>query len=571
MRKIAAKLARAFHWLIHCMPELLLALFLLAIALLAALVVREAVTQVGAMWADPKKYWAALLGEPWMVGAVAVCLAGTAAVAVLVWRNWTLLWAVARKMIVEALHRKVVLALLAFFVVLTLSLPFLLKTEGTITSQVQIVLLYSLVLAMVLLSLVAIFVSAASICSEIEKKQVQITDTKPLRRWHFVAGKWLGTVVMCSGILAAMSAAAYALVMYLAREPDYSQMSPEEAAKAQYYHGKLWDEILVARDWKDGLLPDGVSAAAIEKLVDEAVAELEKQGEFPSSPSARKRARENIRNKFVGKCLSVRPGGYVAWTFRGLEPRQDGTIYVRFKALGDTPRRRLIGRWVVGRKQKVPVPDKPDQFTEQVVRVGEVPCPPDGWPAARRLEIEIPAHVVGDDGSLHLMYENHDNRGFVQFSNKLPISVLQRRGGFFGNYYRSVAVIMCHVMLLAALGLMAGSLFSFPVASLTVVFFALVGLMGPWLMQFTEGSLWGEYTFWQDMVHTIVQHVWRVFLAVVPHFGAFNPLGNLTDGKMVTWNMVFGAGAVMVFLKGGLALAVGVYFYSRRELARVIV
>ena len=64
---------------------------------------------------------------------------------------------------------------------LMLSLPFILKTEGSLKSQTQLTLFYALVLGLTLLSVLAIFVSAASICSEVEQKHIQVTDTKPLK------------------------------------------------------------------------------------------------------------------------------------------------------------------------------------------------------------------------------------------------------------------------------------------------------------------------------------------------------------------------------------------------------
>jgi hypothetical protein len=57
----------------------------------------------------------------------------------------------------------------------------------------------------------------------------------------------------------------------------------------------------------------------------------------------------------------------------------------------------------------------------------------------------------------------------------------------------------------------------------------------------------------------------------MPNFGSFNPLGRLVNGKMVEMNQVVAAGAVLFYVRAGIALLVGMYFYTRRELARAIV
>ena len=150
------------RWFIHRLPEVLLVCFLLSLLPLVVFVAEEAVAQAASAWKFPGEYFQSVVDDPVPALAVVTCVLGTALLVFVLWRDWGLIWAVARKMIVEGLHRKVVLVLLVFFVLLILSLPFLLKTEGSVKSQVQIVLLYSLIVAMVLLSLVAIFVSAAS-------------------------------------------------------------------------------------------------------------------------------------------------------------------------------------------------------------------------------------------------------------------------------------------------------------------------------------------------------------------------------------------------------------------------
>jgi hypothetical protein len=173
---------------------------------------------------------------------------------------------------------------------------------------------------------------------------------------------------------------------------------------------------------------------------------------------------------------------------------------------------------------------------------------------------------------LHLVFRNlHTVREATTFRRGEKTVALQQTDGFLPNYYRAVLILLCHIALLAALGLMAGSVLSFPVASLTVVFFFIVGLIGPWFITFLEPEWHVEY----GPVEEVVKAVWRTALKgvmqVCPHFGQYNPLGSLTDGRLVSWPLVATAGAVMFYVKSAAALALGMYLYARRELARVIV
>ncbi len=95
--------------------------------------------------------------------------------------------------------------------------------------------------------------------------------------------------------------------------------------------------------------------------------------------------------------------------------------------------------------------------------------------------------------------------------------------------------------------------------------------MASWFRgEFVEPNIYARLTpatIWLD-------RVWRGFagaiIALMPNFGEFSPLGRLVNGELVGMDRVAQAGAVLVVLKGGVALAVGMYFYARRELARII-
>ena len=557
-------LLNAWRWSIRRLPEAMLVLLVLALLPGLVLVVLEVRAVAARFISGPSTLWRATVQDPWPAAGFLVCLVGVGLATFLLWRNWPFVWATGRKLIVEALHRKIVLVLLVFFVVMMLLLPFVLKTEGSQMSRVQLVLLYSLVLAMVLLSLVAIFLSAASICSEIESKQVHITDTKPMRRWQFLLGKWFGTVVLCSSVMFVMTAAVGGVVLYLARPPKVAHLQPREAAAILDNHRRLWEQVLVARREFLPVLPPDLDAKVAREIE-----EQQETGTWPKEPMMRRRRTRDLRKALIAERWTVPLGRARGWEFRGLRPDQEGNLQVRFKAFSTRPNAALRGRWLV--LQRKQVKDEDGKMVSRPVVVHAVLAPPEGWFSQVRRSIDVPGQFVGDDGTLLLSYENLSVIGDAVFDPDNLVEVLQSQGPFLPNYYRALLVLFCYVGLLSALGLMAGSLFSFPVASLTVVFIVIVGLVGPWFVSFLSPNYEVPLPLWRDMLKS----AWRAFchavLTVMPHFGKYNPLGQLSDGMMVTWRLVLKSGAVMLFVKGGLALLVGAYFYSRRELARVIV
>ncbi|MFW6188945.1 MAG: ABC transporter permease [Planctomycetota bacterium] len=552
-----SKLAKALRWCVERAPEACLTAFALAVLPLAFLLARGAVGELAKLLSAPVDYLRSRGAAPWTLAGALTCAAGTGVLAYVLWRNWTTVWAVARKMILEALHRRVVLVLLVFFGVLMPILPFVLKAAGSLKSQVQLVLLYSLVLALVLLSLLAIFVTTASVCSEVETKQVHITDTKPMRRWQFLLGKWFGVVVMCAGVLWVMALGTYVLVGYVARPPDYDQMTEQQAAKAMQERRELYEQVFAARTSVVTPLPD-----FSEEARKQALEALKKKDMAWAVHSYQQR----IEKEMLYRSQAVRGGGFIRWKFTGLQPKEDGTLFVRFKPHASSGRQ-VVGRWFVYR------PPSGDGSQESGRAAPRIVWSQRGtWSENDFHTISLSAKYVEQEGTLRLAFRNVDPERYVIFDVNDPVEVLQGTEGFFFNYYRSLAIIMVHVGLLAALGLMAGSLFSFPVASLLVICFFIGGLIGPWFTQeFVQPDVYARLT----SVTVYLDRAWRTFagavMAVMPNFGSFSPLGDLVNGRMVPMRQVLGAGAVLLYLKGGAAMLVGMYFYARRELAKTIV
>jgi hypothetical protein len=559
------------------MPEGLLVSFLVVLAPMVVMGAAEIVRQIRVFLIHPVIFWAGLKADPWPAASVLVCVIGIGGLAAIIWRNWVFIWAVARKLIIEAMHRKVVIVLLVFFIVLTLSLPFILKTEGSLKSQTQLLFLYSLTLGLTLLCVLAIFVSSASICAEVEHKHVQVTDTKPLARWQFLLGKWFGVVVMCSAILSVMAVAAAVITLRFVHKPDVTRMLQREAANAMANYNAVFDEVLVARR----PLTPPVPRQAIERA-EQHWQDLVRNhpDQLPQGEHRRERYRDQILRGAMTEYYTVVSGDSIVMEIDGLRPGDEGNLFVRWFALASKPGDELLGTWVVFKRELAVdekggavLDDKGNQTFRYVpVYVVQPPVGGYAWAVTTKHEFQMPAKLVPPDGRLFFQYENLNPQSAAMFGYETPLQVLQEQGSFWPNYYRALLVLLCHVALLAALGVMAGAVFSFPVASLTVAFIFIVGLIGPWFGTLLEPlSPAADVPFWTDLLLTAWRRAMGGFLAVMPHFGRYNPLGDLTDGVTVPWSFVAAAGAVMVFIKGAAATLVGMYFYARRELARVIV
>jgi hypothetical protein len=285
--------------------------------------------------------------------------------------------------------------------------------------------------------------------------------------------------------------------------------------------------------------------------------------------------------------LTAQPGrSTVVWEFPNLEPEEPVTLRFKARQMGSPE---VMGRLVVVEEIKrtdeegnvLDVGYRP--VRDEQGRIRAIYSPLTGWPGGTYVEERLPAGSVREDGWLFVRFEPRHMRGTpggsVQFEvieggmNPQPaVEALQPQGTFVGNYYRSLLIILCHVGVLAAFGVLAGAVFSFPVAALVVTVLFLGGLMVPWFStNFIEPDQYVRVT----AAEAVFDQLWRAFARIIiwplPNFGEYSPMDSLVNGRMIGWEQVSMAGGLMLVLKGGLALVIAAYFYTRRELARIVV
>jgi ABC-type transport system involved in multi-copper enzyme maturation permease subunit len=124
-------------------------------------------------------------------------------------------WTITRHTLAESIRQKAAVCLLVLLGVLMLGLPFATRGDATLSGAVQSFLTYSLTVLSFLLSCVTIFL-AKTVSDDLTGRQILMLMTKPLARWQYVLGKWLGIVVLNAIVLMIAGVIVYALTMYIA-------------------------------------------------------------------------------------------------------------------------------------------------------------------------------------------------------------------------------------------------------------------------------------------------------------------------------------------------------------------
>jgi hypothetical protein len=186
-------------------------------------------------------------------------------------------------------------------------------------------------------------------------------------------------------------------------------------------------------------------------------------------------------------------------------------------------------------------------------------------------EIEIPPGLFDDQGRMTIAFGNVNDTTLV-FPIEDGIEVLYRQGGFLVNFIRALLVILCWMALLASVGLAASSFLSFPVAAMASMAVLVLAFSTATLSSVvTEGTVMG----WNDetghvgssVIDAFAVPVFHVLLSVIRFAKDFSPIDAVSTGRSISWGTVGLAGFQIVLVLGGVCALLGMFLFTRRELA----
>jgi hypothetical protein len=429
----------------------------------------------------------------------------------------------------------VLAALLGGSVVL---LPLFIQDDGTARGFTQILLTYTLSVITALLGLATLWLACGTLARDIEDCQIQMVAVKPIARWQIWLGKWLGIVTLDAALLALSGACVVGLLQWR------SGRLPE--AQRQI----LRREVLVARGSLREAPPD--IEGDVERILQQRLKETE-------GPVDRKKVREQIRQQIISAPQVVPPNMLRRWTIdlglrRFTLKDQPLFLRVKFYAAQTNASGTYLGIWDVG------PPDKPGRG--RAVQ---------SLSAETFHEFQIPPNLFDEQGVLTIDFQNR-NEVALLFPLEDGMEVLYREGGFALNFARGLAIILCWLALLASLGLASASLLSFPVAAFVSASFLLIGFSSGTLASAVQS---GTITIVSDekgipgqsLLDFFLIPFFKLILRVLDLAQSFSPIDALSTGRSITWGTLGLAFVQVVLVLGGVLALLGIFIFSRRELA----
>ena len=544
------------------------------------------------------------------------------------------LWTIARQTFVRIVRTKTVWVFVLVLTVILVALPHNLEGDGTLAGRIRAFLSYSTTVSAVLLSILTLFLAVDLVSADVRSKTVFSVVAKPVARWQYILGRWLGVVMLDALLLAIVAADIYMVAQDLRggkwRDPmDRLAVETEVFTARKRITPEPFDEELARRVERRIKTFREETPAEYKRLVEALAAR------YGDQQTGLDRYYREIHKQELQKLQSVAPWGTRTWSFEGITiagesltgpatvgkapVHQKRRVLIRFECdelllrhlLYSGPLR--VGQteaivWDVGEKhfdaaftladaQRAEIAglkpgstidiriDPTLQLSYQARASGELPghVVKNSWHVTNRstgikcyyldlenpprtfVTIPVPSRAVGKDGELVAQFFNRTPSSLTILQE--DVSVLCPAGGFAGNFFRVMVLILCQLMFLAALGVMAGSFLSFAVACLLAFGMLPFSLARGFLTEalaLPKGG-WTEADPLTAMGHIAL----KVMSVPLPDFASTNRGDALVDGMVVTWGEMAATGGFVLGVQTAVILAVACVVFTKRELARV--
>ena len=405
--------------------------------------------------------------------------------------------AVAHTVLKEAGRLRITLVFLVTLLVLLPLLPVSLDTEAPLRFQVQTFISRSLGMTYALAACFTLFLACATVAFEIRDRQIWQIVTKPVGRFNYLIGKWLGVVSLNLVILVLSGVSTFLFVQYLREQPVAG------GAVGEQDRAQLETAVLTARRGKTPVY-ERMAAEKIRERVDQIIRNDPELAGTDVSDHRRRQIANEIRMQFDTAIRSIPPGAGRTYEFTGLEGAESLqsaiTVRYRFHILADDEHQTFPCVF---------------QFNEdQSTRIQQTYVP------TMSHVLTVPSNLVKDGRlkvTIYNLYEPPpgDQRGSLNFDAD-DLEVLYKVSSFESNFLRAMIGTWVKLAFLAMLGIACATFLSFPVACLMSFTIFISATLGPYLAMSLEEYYVVPFQFVdRGDIGMVVKWAFRSFIKVI--------------------------------------------------------
>lgn len=428
---------------------------------------------------------------------------------------------------------------LAFALALAVvGLPLTVAGDGTLEGHVQVLLGFSLGAVGGLLGLAAAGSGCGTMALDIRERKIHLLVTKPVRPLEIWLGRALGLAAVQGLLLAASGAGVYGMLRWTLRS-ELGQAAGQDARIGS---------LLASRAAAFPTVPGAREQA-------EEIYEREVRTDPQLARADRAVALEAILRAVESRAFSVAPETERLWPVRlACRPDPDWPLVLQFRFAKSAPDVEPVsGTW------RIRIPGS-DRVFEQS----------GSWRPQVLHRLEIPASVAGGGRDLQIGW-SHRGEASLVFDPRGGIELQTPRGSFEANFVRALALIYARILLLTAIGLAAGTMFSLPVAALFSACLILLLHLGDTLdARAVEPGFFGDSSGTGSAIAEFADRglrgMYRALGAGVRPLRGPDAIEALGGGRRISWPETARAAGIQVALYGGFLALLSAASLGRREL-----
>jgi len=465
--------------------------------------------------------------------------------------------------------------------------------------KIQFYLSFSGFASAFLLGGVTIFLAASAVATDLEGRRASDVFVKPIPRWAYLLGRWLGVALPMAVLVAVWAAVTAGVAMFwLAPQPA------QNAADRDFVNNR----VLVARQE----VPAS-PVIAFEQRVSDRFEQVRREDPERLTRQGQAGLMNDLLNELQNEFLSVRPGLGRGSTYRfaGLGAARERAEAIEAELQADAEA--IAGRLnELGYENDDGTPIRPGQVALDTVlpfadelgldlepgrlqlrfkvrgtntyggKEGTLLLDLEGvrvpltYVVDRVQVFDLPATVVDEQGELELGITNlgisdqgRRRPDTIQFETDAWLSVFFVKGDVPGNFLRQGIVLWVRLAFLAMLATAAASLMSFPVAATLTLAVWVLAAGGSYVRSTLASGVGRDETLATTFFETTLLNAARGLAGLLSRFSEVDGTGRIASGLYVPWQAVGGHVLWVGLVWTAIAFLIGWALFSRREIARV--
>jgi hypothetical protein len=408
-----------------------------------------------------------------------------------------------------------------FLAVFIIAIPWWASTmagDGTAEGKFKVFITYSFLFASIVLTVANIGIASFAVSFEWKKKTLFLLDVKPVKRWEFIIGKWLGvlSINFIFLLLFFLSLSVFSLVVSRQVGHDFPGQR---------------NIFLTYRE-----ISPSATKTSQEKGKEEVIA-----------PELMQESPQTSKETFY-----VLPKGYRQWVFNNIGYSGNGRLYLlyKFHISKGGKEKQTLGYWLFGS------PGEKKRY-EMVTRV----TPEE----VHRLM--VPVQAVSPEGKLEVTYMNTDPANVSVLFTKTDFKIRYPRGNFFINLISGCVNLLLLFGFISALGIF----FSCLTSSLTAVIGTSILTFNAYMHNFAVilyNSLLGQGQAQQGISFAgqISRIILRISLFLLPPLNKALPHSYIGDFLLLPASYLAMLFFRIIILGAAPLLLIAVFYMSHREL-----